>query len=179
MARSVAFLGSINVGGNRLKMADLKVALEDAGLAQVGTVVASGNVLFDPQGRSAAQAEALIAEILADKFGLDVLVTVRSRDEVGAAIANNPFHGEGEDKFVHTHFLERQPTQAQFDKLVADHAGRGSERLALGERMLFLDYGNGVADSKLTGAFMERRLESRGTARNMRSLKRILEKMEA
>ena len=49
---------------------------------------------------------------------------------------------------------------------------------ALGERMLFLDYGDGVADSKLTGAFMERRLESRGTARNMRSLKRILEKMD-
>lgn len=179
MARAVAFFGSINVGGNRLKMADLKAALEQAGLAQVTTVVASGNVLFDTQGRSTADAEALIARTLSDRFGLDVLVTVRSRNKVASAIDDNPFHGEGEDKFVHTHFLEGRPTQAQFDQLVADHAGRGSEKLALGERMLFLDYGDGVADSKLTGAFMERRLESRGTARNMRSLKRILEKMEA
>lgn len=179
MARSVAFLGSINVGGNRLKMADLKSALEQAGFAQVETVTASGNVLFDPQDRSAADAQASIAKVLADRFGLDVMVTVRSRDEVAAAIADNPYNAEGEDKFVHTHFLERQPTQAQFDRLIADHAGRGSERLALGERTLFLDYGDGVADSKLTGAFIERRLESRGTARNMRSLKRILEKMEA
>ena len=179
MARSVAFLGSVNVGGNRLKMADLKSALEAAGLAQVATVTASGNVLFDPQGRSAADAEAIIAGVLTDRFGLDVLVTVRSRDEVAASIAENPFHGEGEDKFVHTHFLEGQPTQAEFDRLFADHAGRGPERLSPGARMLFIDFGDGVAGSKLSGPYIERRLGSRGTARNMRSLKRILEKMEA
>tara|TARA_B100000678_G_scaffold179799_1_gene150041 strand:- start:613 stop:1152 length:540 start_codon:yes stop_codon:yes gene_type:complete len=179
MARAVAFLGSINVGGNRLKMADLTSALAAAGLAQVETVTASGNVLFDPQGRSAKEAEALIAETLADRFGLDVLVTVRSRDEVVSAIAQNPFQGEGEDRFVHTHFLEGQPTQVQFDRLVADHAERGSEKLSLGERMLFVDYVDGTGNSRLTGPFIERRLESRGTARNMRSLKRILEKMEA
>jgi len=179
MARAVAFLGSINVGGNRLKMADLKAALEQAGLAQVATVVASGNVLFDPQGLSAADAEALISRTLSDRFGLDVLVTVRSRDEVAKAIADNPFHEAGEDRFVHTHFLERQPSQAQFDRLVEDHNGRGPEKLALGERMLFIDYVDGAGNTKLTGPFIERRLECRGTARNMRSLKRILETMEA
>ena len=47
MARHVALLGSINVGGNRLKMADLVVAMEKRGFANVATVVASGNVLFD------------------------------------------------------------------------------------------------------------------------------------
>ena len=117
MARAVAFLGSINVGGNRLKMADLKSALTQAGLAQVETVTASGNVVFEPERRSAVEAEALITSVLADRFGLDVLVTVRSRDEVAAAIADNPYHGEGEDRFVHTHFLKRQPTQAYSQRI--------------------------------------------------------------
>ena len=179
MARAAAFLGSINVGGNRLKMADLRAALTDAGIAKVETVTASGNVLFDPEGCSAAAIEGVIVKVLSDQFGLDVLVTVRSRDEVAKAIADNPFHEAGEDRFVHTHFLERQPSQAQFVALVTDHEGRGPEKLALGERMLFIDYVDGAGNTKLTGPFIERRLECRGTARNMRSLKRILETMEA
>ena len=47
MPRYVAFFGSINVGGNRLTMADLRAAFEAEDFANVETVVASGNVLFD------------------------------------------------------------------------------------------------------------------------------------
>jgi len=61
--------------------------------------------------------------------------------------------------------------------LKADHAERGPERLALGDRALFIDYVEGAGNSKLTSAFIARRLGCRGTARNMRSLARILEKM--
>ena len=75
-------------------------------------------------------------------------------------------------------YLTDQPTKAQFDQLVGDHLGRGGEKLALGKRMLFLDYGDGVADSKLTGAFIERRLGCQGTARNMRSIARIVAKLD-
>ncbi|MEO1922791.1 MAG: DUF1697 domain-containing protein [Sphingomonadaceae bacterium] len=178
MARHLALLGSINVGGNRLKMGDLREALSDAWLAEVETVVASGNVLFAADGRSVPECEADIATLLDSHLSLDVMVTVRTRDEVAAAIDGNPFHGDGEDRFVHTHFLEHETSQARFEQLVADHEGRGPERLALGDRMLFIDYVAGTGTSKLTAAFIERRLETRGTARNMRSLKRILEKME-
>ena len=37
MTRLVAFLGSINVGGNRIKMVDLKAALADAGFRDIET----------------------------------------------------------------------------------------------------------------------------------------------
>jgi ribosome-binding factor A len=40
MPQYVALLGSINVGGNRLKMADLKAALEGEGFRNVSTEVA-------------------------------------------------------------------------------------------------------------------------------------------
>ena len=51
MARYVALFGSINVGGNRLTMADLRAAFEAEGFRNVETVVASGNVLFDHDAR--------------------------------------------------------------------------------------------------------------------------------
>ena len=176
--RYVALLGSINVGGNRLKMAELRDALEREDFEDVETVVASGNVLFSHDERPSEGLSDKLAYVLRDRFGIDTFAAVRSREEVRAAIEDNPFKGQGEDAFVHTHFLDGQPSQAQFDKLVADHAGRGREKLALGDRALYVDYVDGAGASKLTGAFIERRLGCRGTARNLRSLQRILDKMD-
>jgi uncharacterized protein (DUF1697 family) len=175
--RCIAFLGSINVGGNRLKMANLKAALEEAGLANVSTVVASGNVLFDHPGDGGAALEAMIAEVVQTRFGIATFAAVRPRTEIEAALAESPFVGEGEDKFVHVHFLERQPDADAFARLIADHAGRGPERIAPGNRALHVDYIGGTGSSKLTGNFIARRLGCRNTARNVRSLRRILEVM--
>jgi uncharacterized protein (DUF1697 family) len=106
---------------------------------------------------------------------------VRTRDEVRAAIDDNPFHGtgpqHGSDKMVHSIFLSQQPDPADFDQLVADHRARGSERLAMGDRVLFLDYVHGVGVSDLSNKTLERRLRCKGTARNMNSLKNLLSKM--
>jgi uncharacterized protein (DUF1697 family) len=178
MPRYVAFFGSINVGGNRLTMADLRAAFEAEDLANVETVVASGNVLFDFPERPTPGLEEKLGLMMRDRFAMDSAVCVRDRAEVAAAIEDNPFHGDGEDKLVHTHFLERAADADQFAVLVTDHKGRGPEKLALGDRSLYIDFVDGVADSRLTGKFLERRLGCRGTARNMRSLKRILAKMD-
>jgi uncharacterized protein (DUF1697 family) len=178
MARYVALLGSINVGGNRLKMADLTAALEAQGFSNVATVVASGNVLFDHPRAGDAKLEGEIAGIVQDRFGIATFAAVRTKAELQAALAESPFAGKGEDKFVHVHFLAGQPTRAQFAQLVADHEGRGVEKLAPGTRALHIDFVDGVAGSKLTGAFLERRLGCKGTARNVRSINRIIEKFD-
>jgi uncharacterized protein (DUF1697 family) len=177
MARYAALLGSINVGGNRLKMADLVTALEGEGFSNVATVVASGNMLFEHPRASDARLGDEIAGLLKERFAIDSLVAVRTRGELESAIDDNPFHGDGEDKFVHTIFLDGQPTKERFEALRAEHQAKEGERLALGPRALYLDYVHGVGVSRLTGPFLQRRLGVRGTARNMTSLKRILDKM--
>ncbi len=179
MPRYVAFFGSINVGGNRLTMADLRQAFEREGFENVETVVASGNVLFDFDERPTDGLEELFSFMMLDRFDIRSFVAVRTAAEVRSAIFDNPFHGDGEDKFVHSIFLGSQPKEEDFAALLAAHKDRGSERLALGPRVLYLDYVHGTGVSSLTGPFLERRLGCKGTARNMRSLQRILEKMEA
>ncbi len=177
MTRYVAFLGSINVGGNRLTMADLRHAFEREGLENVETVVASGNVLFDYDERPSDGLEDMLAHVLADRFDIASFAAVRTREELTQAISGNPFVADGEENLVHTLFLSAPVEPANFEALCAAYAGRGPERLASGDRAIYIDYVAGVGASRLTNGFIERRLGSRGTARNIRSLTRILAKM--
>jgi uncharacterized protein (DUF1697 family) len=178
MARYVALLGSINVGGNRVKKADLRAAFEDQGFENVATVVASGNVLFDSPGAADAALEMQVARIVKERFGIGTFAAVRTAAELRSALDESPFAGEGEDRLVHAHFLEGQPSDARFETLIQDHAGRGPERLAPGTRCLHVDFVQAAGNSRLTGAFIERRLGCRGTARNVRSIRRIIDAME-
>lgn len=179
MARYVAFFGSIHVGGTRLTMAELRPALEGEGFGNVETVVASTNLLFDHEPRPTQGLEEKLQLLLRQRFGMRAIVAVRSRDEVLAAIADNPFAAAGEPDQVHTMFLEADPDPAQFRVLQADHEGRGSETLAMGGRALYIDYGEEGAGSRLTGPFLEKRLQRRGTVRSVRTLARIAAKMES
>jgi uncharacterized protein (DUF1697 family) len=175
MTRYVALLGSINVGGNRLRMAELRQALEREDFEDVETVVASGNVLFSHDARPSAGLAEKIAHVVKDRFGIDTFAAVRSRDELAAAIADNPFAGQNEDKFVHTVFLQEPLNREAFAEFAK--AYEGQERLAPGKHEFFVDFVDGVADSKLGQAM--RKMKLRSTARNIRSLRRMLEKMDS
>ena len=177
MPRYAAFFSSINVGGNRLAMADLRWACEREGCENVETVVASGNLLFDFDERPSDGLEDMLGRMMAMRFEIDSFAAVRSGAEVRAAILGNPFATDGDAAKVHTLFLSGAVDPAAFALLQADQAGRGPERLGAGERCLFVDYPEGIGQSRLTNAFIERRLGVRGTARNLSSLARIAEKM--
>ena len=180
MTRLLALLGSINIGGNRVKMVDLKAAFAEKGFQDLVTVAASGNLILTDD-RDPVSIETQLERVIADRFGFKSCAMVRTRDEVAAAISENPFYGtgpeHGSDKMVHSIFLSAQPDKAAFDALLAEHKNKGSERLGLGDRVLFLDYIYGVGVSDLSNKFLERRLGVKGTARNMNSLKNILSKM--
>lgn len=177
MAQYVALLGSINVGGNRLAMAELKAALEDEGFANVATVVASGNVLFDHAGEPDADLAQRIAGVVKERFDIDSFVAVRSKDELRSAIEDNPFVKDGEAKFVHTIFLDRPLDRDAFEAFSRSYGG--PERLAPGGREFYVDFNAGVARSQLGPAMAKAKVfKMRSTARNVRSLQRMLDKMD-
>ena len=178
MTRYVALLGSINVGGNRLLMADLREALEREDFEEVETVVASGNVLFAHDERPSEGLAEKIAYIVRDRFGINSFAAVRSRDELAAAIADNPFRADGEAGYVHTIFLDQPLDREAFAAFAKSYDG--PERLAPGGREFFVDFVEGVARSKLDPAMTKAKVvKGRATARNLRSLQRILDKMDA
>lgn len=91
MPRYVAFLRGLNVGGHRVSMADLKRCFEDLGFDDVGTFIASGNVIFASDETDADALERRIEAALEQELGYEVATFVRTPRELAGIAAHDPF----------------------------------------------------------------------------------------
>ncbi len=88
--RYLALLRGINVGGrNPVPMADLREAMADAGFIDVSTYIQSGNVMFSSDG-PAAELEDRVEAALEERFGIPILVVVRSHRQLRAVVRSRP-----------------------------------------------------------------------------------------
>lgn len=85
-----AFLRGINLGKRQVKMAELRTCLEAVGLTAVKTVVASGNVRFEAEGKADA-IKAQLEKAIEAQFGFAVGVVLRSEAEMVAMLKKQPF----------------------------------------------------------------------------------------
>src|SRR5690348_234259 len=89
-ARVVALLRGINLGPNRrVPMPALRELLGAAGFEGVRTYVQSGNVVLSGKGSPRSVARR-IEELIAEEFGFEVPVVVRTRDELADVVARDP-----------------------------------------------------------------------------------------
>jgi uncharacterized protein (DUF1697 family) len=91
MQRYVAFLGGINLGRRRLAMKDLQTIVEQAGLEDVATFIASGNVIFRTRRGSSGALEKLLEQQFLDRLGYAVPTFVRREEEILQILAIRPF----------------------------------------------------------------------------------------
>lgn len=90
MARYVALLRGINVGGrNLIPMPALKAFFEAEGFADVATYIQSGNVLFTSPERGGALVARLEAG-LSKAFGAPATVVLRSREQLRRIVDGAP-----------------------------------------------------------------------------------------
>ena len=89
--RYVALLRGINVGGkNPIKMPALKSCFEALGFDDVVTYIQSGNVVFASRETRAVGFTQRIEATLAETFGYQATVVVRSRPQMRAVVDRAP-----------------------------------------------------------------------------------------
>jgi uncharacterized protein (DUF1697 family) len=154
-------------------MPELRAALEDAGFDVVQTYLQSGNVVLGSKkspDRVARDCEALIAE----RFGLDIAVQVRSRAELAAIVKRNPLRDAARDpKRYQVTFLGAALTPDAVRKLEA--AAAPSERFAVHGREVYAWHPAGVARSKLWTQLAGKGLGVEATSRNWTTVTSLLE----
>ena len=173
MTTYIALLRGINVGGRALvSMSHLRRSLTDLGLADVRTLIQSGNVVFR-DNRKPDALERLLEGHAQKTLGRPITFFVRTAAELDDVIARNPFPEEAKRDPGHlvVTFLKTAPPRAALRALEA--AISGPETIAASGKQLFIVYPAGIGRSRLTNKLIEDKLATSGTARNWNTILKL------
>ncbi len=171
--RQILLLRGINLGPHRrIAMPKLRDALRDAGFGDVRTYLQSGNVVLSSDA-APAELAAACQRLLADCFGHEVDVLVRTRDELAAVVQLDPLRSVAADpKRYQVTFLREQPSAELVQALVA--LASPGERLAAAGRELYAWHPDGIARSRLWARLASPALGIVATARNWTTVTNLL-----
>jgi uncharacterized protein (DUF1697 family) len=173
--RYVALLRGINVSGkNMLPMKELAAMFTAAGCSQVETYIQSGNVVFSAGTRVVKGLDARISKMMEEGFGWKVPVVLRSAAQMGMVVRENPFLKTGSAvELMHVYFLAEAPGSEMVVELDAGRSPGDRFEVVGGE--IYLELGNGMGKSKLTNAYFDSKLKTVSTARNWRTVLKLVE----
>ena len=160
MSAWAALLRAVNVGGNnKLPMAELKALCEGLGFDRVQTYIASGNVVFASEHSEADLRRALEAAIL-ERYAKPLGVLLRSAAELAEVVAGNPWPSRPGNRVVAI-FIDGP---LSLDGII----GQRGEMVKLGPRAIYVDYHDGMADTRLRIPAAKL-----GTARNLNTVTKL------
>jgi uncharacterized protein (DUF1697 family) len=168
----VALLRGINVGGKAMvPMADLREICTAVGCEDVVTYIQSGNVVLRSP-LPPPKLQAALAAAIAERFGFEPAVMIRTAKELAAVVDHNPFAG-ADEKNLHVGFLHAPPDAAMEKCLGAIDCD--PEQVTVVGRELYLHLPNGMGRAALP-VKMERCLRPTPiTVRNWRTVTKLVE----
>jgi uncharacterized protein (DUF1697 family) len=176
MARYIAFLRGINVGGHQVKMDDLRKSFEALDFDNVATFIASGNVIFEAGRTKPATLTARIERQLRDSLGYGVPTFLRTDAELARIADHEPFRGlDAADGSSYVAFLYKRPSAAAAKKVVA--MSNETDHVVVHDRELYWHIRGRMADSTLGAPVFEKALGSvPATVRNLNTVQRLASK---
>lgn len=174
MARLIALLRAVNVGGRKLPMAELRALCAELGWTDVETYIQSGNVVFTAPGE-AEVLETVLEKAIQRRFGFHSDAMVRSAAQWGRLIEANPLAKESaaEPNRVLVGIAKEKLEPGAADAIAAKAVA--GERIAEAAGVLWFHYPAGVGTSKITPSLIDRAAGSPVTARNWRTMLKLQE----
>lgn len=176
MSTWICLLRGVNLGArNKLSMPELRAALSEAGMQDVRTYIQSGNVIGCSEVATRDEIAAFVGEVLSTNFDLNVPVIVRTPEELRRLLEWCPFRAEAQERptVVHLLHLSARPEQNRVAALTEQ--SWSPDEIAIGEEDVAIKYATSMHQSRLQHSSVLRRLGVDGTARNWRTVHKLVE----
>ncbi|WP_312750252.1 DUF1697 domain-containing protein [Epilithonimonas hominis] len=85
-----AFFRGVNVKGTNMKMADVCKVFSEAGVQNVSSVLASGNILFQSD-KDSVELKKILEKAMSEYFNYEAFLFVKNEKEINEILQNNPF----------------------------------------------------------------------------------------
>ena len=173
MAKHVALLRAINVGGHTVKMDQLRSLFEALSFQQVSTFIASGNVLFTAGRAGSPGLERKIEQHLEGALGFAVATFLRTPAELAAIAEHEAFPAATVQKAhaLWIAFLKAPPTAEARDRVTALACETDDFRVH-GREIHWLRRATS-SEAIVSGAALEKALGAPMTARNVTTVRKL------
>ena len=175
MNKVIVLLRGINVNGRSLPMKELREAAQAGGFPDCTTYIQSGNLILTAKGDE-AEVEAAIESLIERTFGMKVVAIARTAAHLAKIAATNPFPDDPPNRVMLG--LTKHPIRDRAAEALAERATHG-ERIVAAGGGLWINFVEGVADSKVTPAAMDKAAGSTLTARNWNTVQKLIALAEA
>lgn len=170
-----AFLRAVNVGGrSKLPIRELVAAAAAAGLGTTEFLLQSGNLAVHDSALSDQELRAALEHLAAERFGVATRIVLRTPKALSDTLALNPY---ADQPTVYLNMWDEEPTPTAVEELARSKFDDAAFHIVPGA--MFILYAGQSHTSKLTNTFIERKLGVYATARNLRTLVRMLERWPA
>ena len=171
MKTYISILRGINVSGQKkILMIDLKTLYEELGFTNVQTYIQSGNVAFEYKETLASVLQEMIFDKIKEHYGFEVPNIILSAAEIEEAVENNPF--KDIEKMYFT-FLSELPKQGLIN--ILNTFSFDGEFFELNKKVIYFHCPRGAGKTKMNTNFFEKKLKVTATARNLNTVKKLLE----
>ncbi len=175
MAKYIAFLKAINVGGHTVKMDHLKNLFEKMGFENVETFIASGNVVFETKSKGVDAIKKKIEKELEKSLGYKVATFIRTTKELKEIAEHKPFTEfdlNNEQNSLYIGFLDNQPDKDSQKKVLA--LSNEANEFNFNKTELYWLCRKNFSDSGITGKTLEKALGMETTIRNSTTIRKMV-----
>jgi len=169
-------LRGINMTGhNTIKMTVLADLFRHLGYTDAETYIQSGNIVFTCHNGNIDDVSSGIRKAIISDFNLNISVITRTSDDMENIISTNPFLGEPgfDPSKMAVLFLELKPTDEQILKVAGiDYP---PDKFHINDSEIYIYCPNGFGKTKIYTNFFEAKMKVTGTARNWRTVNKLVE----
>lgn len=173
--RFCAFLRGVNVKGTNMKMAEVCSVFAGAGMNDVSSVLASGNILFSSE-KKAEELKKILEKAMSAHFSYEAFLFVKSREQIEEIVSANPFETDAAYHiygFVGVDGIEKI-LLSEFEK---SRKALGEEAQLIGHNFYWRVPKGNTLDSEFGKILGRKNLKDSFTSRNHNTLEKVLKKI--
>lgn len=170
-----AFLRGVNVKGTNMKMAEVCGVFREAGMEEVSSVLASGNIVFSSD-KNATELKVILEKAMSEHFSYEAFLFVKSQEETESFWNGNPFV-KNEDLHIYA-FVGVPGVEHVLMEEFEKASKTENERAEIVNNIFYWQVPKGnTLDSTFGKVLGKKSLKDRFTSRNINTFEKILKKI--
>ena len=169
-----AFLRGVNVKGTNMKMAEVCQVFKNAGMSDVVSILASGNIVFSSD-KKAYELKTILEKAMSEHFSYEAYLFIKSQEETEQFWNGNPFEKK-DDLHIYV-FVTNDGVENILMKEFENASKTENETAKIVNNIFYWQVSKGnTLDSAFGKILGKKSMKDQFTSRNINTFEKILKK---